>query len=90
MVPKVFFLQQPGLCWIEIEGCGDKFTDASVNLVKQIAMRRIEGVIQVEDPSVGIAPVWRGMCLFCRCRLDLVGGHRAIFGRGSVFPNRAR
>ena len=56
VLAPVLFLHAPRLLGIDLQQVGDVAADAHVDLGEQVATRRIERVVEVEQPDVGIMP----------------------------------
>ena len=56
MVAPVLLLHAARLLGIDLQPVGDIAADAHVDLGEQVAARRIERVVEVEQPDVGIVP----------------------------------
>jgi hypothetical protein len=54
VVAPVLLLHAPRLLGVDLEPVGDVAADAHVDLGEQVAARRIERVVEVEQPDVGI------------------------------------
>src|SRR5688572_32064844 len=54
VLAEILLLERPGRLRLEAQKLLDIFADAPLNLVEQPAGRRVERVIQVENPALGV------------------------------------
>ena len=54
-LPVITFLQMPGVRERHTEILGDEFAHSRIDLSEQIALGRIERVVEVENPNLGRA-----------------------------------
>jgi len=79
---EIALLQLVGFLPVDVEGGGDVVADALADLVEEVRARRIEGVVEIENPGVDVSEVGAA-----RCRLPVsfaVGPETPIDGSGAA------